>query len=175
MTFVFISILSIGSTTKADKPQKMPIFSQYGPVFAVTDRDIELPKDFIYKAVFDVTTTSSSAKNHSRRLESVARFINMHVLNGVPIENIQLAVVIHGKAAKDTLTDKAYQKYHQHDNPNIELIEQLHKQGVEFFICGQSAAFLGYSKEQLVKPVKLALSAMTQLVILQKEGYALLP
>jgi len=31
------------------------------------------------------------------------------------------------------------------------------------------------TQKHLIKPVKLALSAMTQLLILQNEGYALLP
>ena len=170
-----ISILLIAYTVKADKAQRTPVFTKYGPVFAVKDRDISLPKDVIYKAVFDVATTSDSPENYSRRIESAARFINMHVLNGVPLENIQLAMVFHGKATKDALTNKAYQKKYQLDNPNSELIELLHNKGVKFYICGQSAAFLGYSKDQLIKPVKLALSAMTQLVVLQRDGYALLP
>jgi hypothetical protein len=35
--------------------------------------------------------------------------------------------------------------------------------------------FLGYASDELASPVKVALSAMTVLVGLQADGYALLP
>ena len=172
---VILFIIMQFATLSAEQAQKTPILTDYGPVFAIKDRAIPLPEKHIYKAVFDVSTTSSDPQDYSRRLESVARFINMHALNGVALEKMQLAVVIHGKAVKDSLVNSKYQLLYQLDNPNQQLIEQLHNKGVKFYICGQSTAFLGYKKADLLAPVQLALSAMTQLVVLQNEGYALLP
>jgi len=159
----------------AEKIRKAPILTDYGPVYTIKYRDTKLPDDYLYKAVFDVTSTASDPADHSRRLESVARFINMHALNGVAMEKMQLAVVIHGKAVKDTLINSIYQDKYEVDNPNQQLIEQLHKSGVKFYICGQTTEYLGYRRKELLPPVEIALSAMTQLVILQGEGYALLP
>ena len=173
--FALILIAIQGLSLSAKDPQKTPIFTEYGPVYEIKNRDVKLRDDFTYKAVFDVANTANSPEDYSRRLESVARFINMHALNGVPLEKMQLAVVMHSKASKDAMSNAAYQKKYQLDNPNIALIEQLASKGVKFYICGQSASFMGIEKEHLIKPVKLALSAMTQLVVLQSEGYALLP
>jgi intracellular sulfur oxidation DsrE/DsrF family protein len=52
---------------------------------------------------------------------------------------------------------------------------ELHRAGVEFFVCGQSMAFGSVEKNELASPVKVALSAMTMISVLQADGYALLP
>ncbi|MCP4272406.1 MAG: DsrE family protein [Gammaproteobacteria bacterium] len=180
MNFIFqglmiLIILLQSHVIKAEKSQKAPVLTDYGPVYAIKDRDTPLPINYTYRAVFDVTTTASEPQDHSRRLESVARFLNMHALNGVTLENMQLAVVIHGKAVKDILNNTAYQKKFQVDNPNQQLIEQLHEKGVKFYVCGQTTAFLDYKRMDILPAIEVSLSAMTQLVILQDNGYALLP
>ena len=43
------------------------------------------------------------------------------------------------------------------------------------YLCGQSAGFRGIAPSELADGVELATSAMTVLVRLQAEGYALLP
>ncbi len=173
--FILLFLLTQYPNILAEKLQKAPILTEYGPVYAIKYRGTPLPENYTYKAVFDVTTTASDPMDHSRRLESVARFINMHALNGVPLDKMDIAVVIHGKAVKDSLKSEAYQLKYEVDNPNQQMIEQLHNSGVKFYICGQTTEFLGYKKKDLLAPIEISLSAMTQLVILQSEGYALLP
>jgi intracellular sulfur oxidation DsrE/DsrF family protein len=152
-----------------------PVLENYGPVYQVPELDEPLPRDFHYKAVFDVYKTASQNDVYSRRLESVARFINMHTLRGVPLEKIDLAVVIHGKAVKDILVDEKYQQKYGSPNPNKELIQALAEAGVKFYVCGQTVDFLNYRRSEILPEIKIALSAMTQLVYFQAEGYALLP
>ena len=159
----------------AENAVRGPVIANYGPTFEVADRDVNPPAGFVYKAVFDVTATGEETGQISRRLESVARFLNMHARNGVAPERMQLAVVLHGKAARDALSNAAYQSRYDTDNPNLELMLALQKAGVRFYLCGQSAGFLGIKKAELAEPVELALSAMTMLVELQSQGYRLLP
>ena len=52
---------------------------------------------------------------------------------------------------------------------------KLHEAGVAFYACGQSMGFSGISKSELASPVKVALSAMTMMTVLQSAGYALIP
>ena len=175
-----ISILlltPIKAETKAEKkgPTKGPVFSQYGPVFPIGNSDVKLPKNFKYKVVFDITKTSSDVFVLNRRLESVARFINMHVMNGVKLEDLELAVVMHGAVTRDGLTQEAYQERHFDANPTLDMIEQLHSKGVKFYQCGQSTEFMGIKKSELAPQISLALSAMTMLTTLQADGYNLVP
>jgi intracellular sulfur oxidation DsrE/DsrF family protein len=88
---------------------------------------------------------------------------------------MDLAIVVHGAAVKNLLSDDAYEARYGHKNPNLELLIKLHEAGVRIFVCGQSMAFGGIAKSELAEPVKVALSAMTMLTVLQSEGYALLP
>ena len=152
-----------------------PIIKGYGPASAVSEADVQLPDGFIFKALFDVSDSNKKPDQYNRNIESVARFLNMHARNGVPIENMKLAVIIHGSAVKDVLTDSAYEKRHGIKNPNSELIKRLSEQGVEFYLCGQSAIFYDIKKEEISSNVELALSAMTMAVLLQNKGYHLIP
>lgn len=152
-----------------------PIIEGYGPTSAIEDSDIQLPEGFIYKALFDISETNQKHDQYNRKIESVARFLNMHARNGVKPENMKLAVVVHGAAVKDVLNDEAYAKRHGYKNPNADLIHQLVENGVEFYVCGQSVAFYEVKKSELSADVKLALSAMTMAVMLQEDDYQLIP
>ncbi len=159
----------------ADEPSLGPVIVGYGPTFPIENRDIGLLDDFKYKVVFDAATYSDDVAALNARLVSVARFLNMHARNGVPRENMSLAVVLHGAALKSALNNAAYKARYDISNPNLELVMELHRAGVEFFVCGQSMAFGSVEKNELASPVKVALSAMTMLSVLQADGYALLP
>ena len=162
-------------TASADEPSFGPIIEDYGPTYPIDDRDVPLEEGFVYRAAFDAASYTGEPDAVNRTLVSVARFLNMHGRNGVPVENMELAVVVHGAALKTMLRHEAYRSRYETDNPNLELVHRLSEAGVEFYVCGQSIAFGGVAKEELVKPARLALSAMTALTVLQAEGYALLP
>jgi intracellular sulfur oxidation DsrE/DsrF family protein len=111
----------------------------------------------------------------NRHIESAARYLNMHVRDGVPASNLKVAIVLHGSAGKDALTDKAYAMRFETPNPNSQLLNALSEAGVKIYLCGQTAGFRGYGVEELNPAVTLATSAMTVLARLQVEGWALLP
>ena len=54
-------------------PMMGPTLTDYGPTYAIKDRDVQLPEDFVYKAVFDITKTPDSKNKHNRAIESIAR------------------------------------------------------------------------------------------------------
>jgi len=72
------------------------------------------------------------------------------------------------------LTQDAHQTRYFSDNPNYELLLKLHDAGVKIYVCGQTIRFRGVDRKELAAPVKVVLSAMTMLTVLQSEGYALL-
>jgi len=174
LTFLLFSLV-LSVQLFADEPTLGPAIEGYGPTYPIADRDVALEEGAVYRAVFDAASYSDDMTAINSRLVSVARFLNMHVRNGTPPENMDLAVVIHGAALKNFLNNDAYQERFEVDNPNLELIMKLHDAGVVFFVCGQSMAFSGVGKNELVSPTKVALSAMTMLTVLQNDGYALLP
>jgi intracellular sulfur oxidation DsrE/DsrF family protein len=173
----FLAVLAgiLAAPLQADEPSLGPVIEGYGPTYPINDRDVPLDDDFIYRAVFDIAHYGNDPGKLNPRLVSVARYLNMHARNGVPVGNMQLAVVVHGAAVRNILGHAAYRSRFQADNPNLELVEKLHAAGVRFYVCGQSLAFGKVAKSELASPVEVALSAMTMLTVLQSEGYALLP
>lgn len=127
-----------------------------------------------FKIAFDIAE-QGSADAVNRKINSLARFINMQARAGVPVDNIQLAMVIHGKASYDFLNNKAYKEKFGVDNPNSELLKQLVAHNVKFYVCGQSAAFFDIKDGMLVDGVDMALSAMTAHALLQQDGFTLNP
>ena len=80
-----------------------------------------IPEHIILKVAFDVSVSSDKAELN-KKFDSLARFLNMHVANGIEAENIWRALVVHGKAGADLLNEKAYQHKFEISNPNRELL-----------------------------------------------------
>ena len=72
------------------------------------------------------------------------------------------------------LTNAAYRDRYRRDNANPELVQRPDAAGVRFVVCGQSIAFGGFDRNEPARPAQLAVSAMTMLMVLQNDGYALL-
>ena len=168
-------LISFPLTAFPDEPSMGPAIDAYGPTFPIPDRDVPLRDDFTYKVVFDAADNSRETTSLNHELVSVARYLNMHARNGVPVGDMDIAVVLHGAALKSALSDAAYVARFETPNPNRELLMKLHDAGVAFYACGQSMAFGVVTRHELLSPVKVGLSAMTMLTFLQSDGYALLP
>lgn len=155
-------------------PTTGPVIAGYGPVFEVPAAEFPLGSDANYWAVFDVAESSADPGDRNRRLESAARFLNMHARAGVDPGRLRVAVVVHGGAGKDLLDDGAYRERYGVGNPNTGLLEALGDAGVAIYLCGQTAAARDLPADRLAHPVVVALSAMTALVALQNDGYRLI-
>ena len=151
-----------------------PVFEEYGPN-APVETTMEIPEGAEFKVAFDVAAGAETGELN-RTLESAARFINMHVRVGVPLENIQVAVVVHGKASEDLLGAEEYANRRKGaENANIALIAALTGKGMRVILCGQSAAAYGIANDMIAPGVEMALSAMTAHALLQQDGYTVNP
>ena len=173
---VLVSILVFFSSSLfAAEPMMGPLINDYGPTFPMQEGDVPLREDFVYKVVFEATEYPDDTTTVNRELSVVSRFMNMHARNGVPRENLDVAVVVHGETLKSLLVDEAYAKRYGSDNPSLDLLMKLEEAGVRFYVCGQSLGFRNFAREELASPAKVGLSAMTMLVYLQADGYSFLP
>lgn len=141
---------------------------------AMVKSDVVIDKNHTFNVVFDVGKQSETGEIN-RSFDSLARFLNMHVRAGLKPENINLALVVHGKAAYDLLNNKAYDSRFLGDNPNKALLAALLANNVDIYLCGQTAAYYDIKNQDLQKGVSMALSAMTAHALLQQQGYTLNP
>lgn len=157
------------------EPATGPVVPSYGPVLLPPEGSYNLDKAQHYKVSIDIGETAEFPGDLNRKLISVARFLNMHAQSGVPRENIDFAVVVHGQAANDLLTNAAHQSRLNTPNPNTALLDELQAAGVSIYLCSQTVAFRGMGFGDFHPGVTMALSAMTSHVRLQEEGYTLIP
>ena len=161
------------SASAAEGFSNGPVFKDYGKNVVIPGGLAE-PAAQHFKVVFDVAERKPEGGLNDS-FNSIARFINMHVRAGVPRENIQVALVVHGKAGFDLMHNDAYSDKFVEDNASAELVGQLLNADVSIHLCGQSASFMGIAADQVIPGVQMSLSAMTANALLQQQGYTLNP
>ncbi|WP_052768847.1 DsrE family protein [Aurantiacibacter marinus] len=152
-----------------------PIFADFGPHAAVEGVE-DFPADTELAHSFDVADRAEGDRRN-RGFESAARFINMHAAHGVDPANMRAAVVVHGSAVLDLLTDEALvaREDERESNASGAMVREMLDHGVRFIVCGQSAAGQGVERGDLIPGVEMALSAMTAHARLQQQGYTVNP
>jgi intracellular sulfur oxidation DsrE/DsrF family protein len=151
-----------------------PVIKTTGSVFEIPDA-IEKPDPTLnYKIIIELFSASDNPKAINQSLNNVARLMNLHVSGGVPKENLDVVVVLHGEATY-TLTDsRTYEKRYNSVNPNLELFKELSEAGVKLFVCGQSLLARKVDQSTLIPQVTIATSMLTTVTMHQLKGYAFL-
>lgn len=173
-SLVIPAILALPATAAGQAPAMPPTgpaVPDFGPVFEVEGLEMATPTDMEYRVLFDVAGGSAEPGEVNQELNSVARFVNMQVRAGVPLEQLHVAVVVHGTAGRDLLLEAPFRERYETENPNAEMVRQLSAAGVEIYMCGQSAAARGLGADELLPEVTMALSALTARAVLQTNGH----
>ena len=171
ITLICLSLMAHGLT---QTKKSGPVIMDYGRVWRVDNQDFKINTAKTYKVVFDISYSPNDTAQLNTSIETAARFLNMHAQNGLPLEQLNVALVVHGKAAKDLLWSEAYKTKWGVENPNEKLLTDLMRVGVDIILCGQTFSSEGFLKEDLIKGVQLSLSAMTALIQLQDDNYRLI-
>ena len=147
------------------------IIKNFGETFEVNNPEIKTDTSAELKVIFDVSATSSDKNSINSNIVTAARFLNMHANAGMKLNQLKVAMTIHGAAWKDVLSDSEYKKKFGVKNPNTPLIKELRNAGVDIIICGQTAMYRKMNRSVVMPEVKFALSAMTALLQYQNNGY----
>ena len=170
---VVLAAIACTSPLSAEEPAfSYPLIKGYGGI-AIQPDALEPPRRGA-KIVFDITA-ESKPDEVNRGIESVARYLNLNAHAGHTPSDVKLALVLHGSATRCALNDKAYARVTQAAaNPNLALLRELRKHGVELFVCGQSLARNKFANSEVADELVIAVSAMTLNVNKQLDGYAYL-
>lgn len=127
------------------------------------------------KVVFDVTVDAKPSEVN-KGLDRVARLLNLYGVSGLQPKDVSVTVVLHGEATKAALNDTGYKtRFATESNPNLPLIRELQKAGVEVLVCGQALNSKNFPDEEVAKEVQIAAAAMTVVINRQLDGYAYVP
>lgn len=155
------------------KPLEFPIIAGFGGVVPLP-HTAEKPRAGA-KIVFDVTADAKPS-DVNKGLDRAARLLNLYGAAGLKAFDIKIAIVLHGEATKSALSDDFYQpRFGVERNPNLSLIRELHKAGVEIFVCGQALNYKGFPESAVAKEIPIADAALTITVNRQQDGYGYLP
>ncbi|MEN8788254.1 MAG: hypothetical protein ABF295_01970, partial [Flavobacteriaceae bacterium] len=124
-----------------------PVITDFGKVWDIDKPDYPTDTTLVFKAVFDIMNSPEAPDQLNPWIETVARYLNMHAQSGVPVDQIKAVIVVHNKASKDIMLPEAYRLKYGVDNPNYQLLKELHNAGVQMIFCGQSSLSRDIPKE----------------------------
>lgn len=127
------------------------------------------------KVVFDATADARPA-DVNKGLDRVARLLNLYGVAGLKAQDVKITIVLHGEATKSVLNNRAYKaRFQVEENPNLPLIRELQKAGVEVLVCGQALNYKGFPDGEVTDGVPIAAAALTVVVNKQTDGYSYIP
>lgn len=177
---VLLAALTVLSSDPLAAQAAPPAITRAGPVIEsggmsaqVPDATFRIPQNHVFRVVWEISAGSDTVQ--SPQLETIARFYNLHVRNGVAVERLKAAAVFHTTGWIALLSDSAHIARYGRPNPSKRLVEELLATGAQLVVCGQTAAFRGVRREELLPGVQLGISAMTALNIFWSQGYMLNP
>ena len=180
---VIVAVVLAVLLARSAQAQSIPGQQPSGPVIQSTGMSIKVdnptfvvPDSHVFKAVFVIDAGGSDSVKVNAQLTTIARFYNLHVRLGYPLERVRAAAVVHGSGWQALLTDSAFAaRFGGMPNPSRRLVEELLQHGAQLVLCGQTAGSRGIRREELIPGVKVAISAMTALNVLQADGYQFNP
>ncbi len=150
-----------------------PIIPKHGGVLPRPNA-VEKPRAGA-KVVFD-TTADAKPTDVNKGLDRVARLLNLYGTAGLKAQDVKITIVLHGEATKSALNDAAYKARFQIErNPNLPLIHELQKAGVEVLVCGQALNYKGFPDAEVADGIPIAAAALTVVINKQTDGYSYIP
>ena len=135
-------------------------------------------KESVHKVVFDLTT--GDAATLEKRLLSGIAYQKTHYES--KLEELEVAVVIHGSAYKFFIKDLAASPFkgdknlaEKHADLSKRLASMSQTYGVEFLICAVGMKSLKIEESTLYDFVKIVPNATIGLIDKQNEGFAYIP
>ena len=148
-----------------------------GPVARDVPGAKDLPDpNMTYKVVFDLAKAAPKMDDVNPGLEMVVRYVNTLAKYGVPTDHRKIAVVFHQGATDIVMDNEAFRARNEgHDNPNISLIREMKKAGVDFRVCGQAVMGRKIDPKTIQPEIELDLWALTTIVDFELHGYVHIP
>jgi intracellular sulfur oxidation DsrE/DsrF family protein len=150
--------------------------SEWSAIFPVKNIQEKPDVAMRYKLLINMTQWSkdtSAIRQINGGLAEVGRIINLHIAAGIPKENLDIAMVVHGGALNVYLTNEAYRKKFNVDNPNLDILKQFTSIKTRLLACGQAELFFNIPAADMIPDVKTALTAKVVLSTYQLKGYVL--
>ena len=144
----------------------------YGGIYDIAEATVRPDPAREYRLVVDVYSGSEIPDSVGFGLHNVCRTLNLFAVVGVPPENLDVVLALHGEATYGVASDRLYREWFGVDNPNLPVIAALKQAGVRVTVCGQSLIGREIPVEEVAGDVEIATSMLTTVGHYQMLGYA---
>lgn len=175
LVFPLLLISAFSSAALAQWPAPV------SPVIPEADGYVAIPnvakapgKGRIYRAVWDATQAADAPDHILPALNMAGSELNALGASGLPLTNAKFVVVFHGAGLDGILDDAHYQTKFGKTNPNLKVLSEMKKAGVELYVCGQYLAYTKTDPATISPDVTVASDALLVLMEYQNQGYALM-
>ncbi len=173
LILILVLLFSLWGQESLAQQRKYPVIKSGGGIFDVPEASPVVDKKMKYKIIVDLSKASFKPDSVNDSIDKLARLVNSHIEEGVPRENLSIVAVFHFTATPNILSDEAHQKKFGVINPNTLIINELARNGVRFYVCGQSLRARKLVDDPRNENIKVAQSAMITFTTFQNMGYAL--
>jgi intracellular sulfur oxidation DsrE/DsrF family protein len=169
---MFAALIGLPGSAHAQSAQALPIPGVDPAIDFPNEK--ELPDtNLVYKVAFDIAKASPKIDEMNPGLLKIAEYFNTLAKHGVPADHRKFVVVFHQQGAQYALTNAVFKARNDgHDNPNITLIQNMKKAGVDFRVCGQGVLGMKVDQAAIMPEVQIDLWALVTLTTLALKGYA---
>ena len=175
LTLVAVSALAISAvSTAATERGLSPVIPGVCEYFPIHGAAVQPQPARIYRMIFDASQAAAKPDQLLPAIFNAAGELNALGASGVPVTHRRLAIVFHSNALPGILSNADYRTRYGVDNPNIRVLGQLRRAGVELYVCGQNLIDAKVGADHVLSDVKVATDALIVLATFQSNGYALL-
>ncbi len=178
---VGISAFASLSVRAADSPAPVPaMISGALPYVPIPGAAVAPDRSHIYKVIFNVTHAPANPAQPIDGILFAATDLSTLRGQGVPGPNTKFALIFHGPggaslgAVDGILNNASYRAKFGVDNPNLGMLSELKKAGVDIMVCGQFLGAMKIDPKTLSPDVTVASEAFLTLITYQNNGYAVL-
>jgi len=151
-----------------------PVIKEADGFVILKDAKMQPDKKRVYKAIYDATKAAKDPSQIIPALNMAGSELNALGVCSIPLSNAKFVVVFHGDAINGILDDQHYRTKYGVSNPNLEVLAELKKAGVQLFVCGQNLVAENIDPKIISKNVTIASDALIVLMSYQNDGFALM-
>ena len=174
VTLIVMANLAASEAAPQWDPPAAPVIPEANGYISIANAAVRPDKNRTYRAIFDVTRAAKEPSQLVPGLNMAGAELNAFAASGVPLRNARFSVLFHGPAIDGILDDDHYKAKFGVANPNLKVLAELKKAGVEIFVCGQNLAHENIRPNIISPDVTVASAALIVLMTYQNNGYALL-
>lgn len=151
-----------------------PVISQADGFIIIPNAKIPPDKNRIYRAIYDGTKASKDSSQIIPALNMAGSELNALAVSKIPLSHAKFVVVFHGAAINGILDNDHYKAKYGIANPNLKVLAELKRAGVQLFVCGQNLLAENIDPKTISHDVAVASDALIVLMAYQNDGYALM-